>query len=50
MAQVGYDGHQQLAAQHQEAGHHVYGKPPLWQADLEPLKREVGAALFALYL
>lgn len=35
-AQVGYDGHQQLAAQHQEAGHHVHGKAPLWQADLEP--------------
>ena len=35
VAQVGHDGHQQLAPQHQEAGHHVHGKPPLWQADLE---------------
>lgn len=35
-AQVGHDGHQQLAGQHQEAGHHVHGEPPLWQADLDP--------------
>lgn len=35
-AQVGHDGHQQLAGQHQEAGHHVHGEPPLWKADLDP--------------
>lgn len=39
-AEIGQPRHQQLAAQHHEAGHHGHGKAPSWQAELNPWQRE----------
>lgn len=49
-AQVGHHGHQQLAPQGQEAGHHVHGEPPLRQADLDPWKSEQLVVYAAFHL